>query len=196
MRVFDAARAVQGRGPHLDRSSRREARRSVLRYPPKRIVCLTEETVETLYLLGEDQRIVGVSGYAVRPPRVRREKPRISSFISADLPKILALEPDLALTFSDLQADIVRDLVKAGVAVHAFNHRDVKGIYGMIQSVGGLVGASAKAIALVEELTVGVERIRELGAALPRRPRVYSSDLILCLGCFQPWSDLPRTTAL
>jgi iron complex transport system substrate-binding protein len=139
-------------------------------------VCLTEETVETLYLLGEDQRIVGVSGYAVRPPRVRREKPRISSFISADLPKILALEPDLALTFSDLQADIVRDLVKAGVAVHAFNHRDVDGIYGMVQTVGGLVGTAEKATALAEELAAGVERIRGLGTALPCRPRVYFEE--------------------
>src|SRR3954465_7834361 len=92
--------------------------------PAERIVCLTEETVETLYLLGEDHRIVGVSGYAVRPPRVRREKPRISSFISADVPRILALEPDLALTFSDLQADVVAELIRAGVAVHAFNQRD------------------------------------------------------------------------
>ncbi len=90
-------------------------------YPPERIVCLTEETVETLYLLGEERRIVGVSGYAVRPPQVRREKPRVSAFISADVPKILALRPDLVLTFSDLQADIVRELVKAGIAVHAFN---------------------------------------------------------------------------
>jgi iron complex transport system substrate-binding protein len=139
-------------------------------------VCLTEETVETLYLLGEDQRIVGVSGYAVRPPRVRREKPRISSFISADVPKILALEPDLALAFSDLQADVVRDLVKAGVAVHAFNHRDVAGIYGMIRTVGALVGVSGKAAALVEELAAGVARIRELGAALPYRPRVYFEE--------------------
>jgi iron complex transport system substrate-binding protein len=136
-------------------------------------VCLTEETVETLYLLGEDQRIVGVSGYAVAP---RPTWTRISSFISADVPKILALEPDLALTFSDLQADVVRDLVKAGVAVHAFNHRDVAGIYGMIQTVGALVGASAKAAALVEELAAGVARIRELGAALPCRPRVYFEE--------------------
>src|SRR5215510_4199868 len=97
-------------------------------FPPERIVCLTEETVETLYLLGEDRRIVGVSGYAVRPPQVRREKPRVSAFISADVPKILALQPDLVLTFSDLQADIVRDLVKSGVAVHAFNQRDLDGI--------------------------------------------------------------------
>ena len=139
-------------------------------------MCLTEETVETLYLLGEDHRIVGVSGYAVRPPRVRHEKPRISSFISADLPKILALEPDLALAFSDLQADIVRDLVKAGVAVHAFNHRDIEGIYGMIQTVGALVDASEKATALVEDLAAEVERIQELGAALPCRPRVYFEE--------------------
>src|SRR5471030_713869 len=92
-------------------------------FPPKRIVCLTEETVETLYLLGEDRRIVGVSGYAVRPPRVRREKPRVSAFITADVPKILALAPDLVLAFSDLQADIVADLIRKGLAVHAFNQR-------------------------------------------------------------------------
>src|ERR1700680_1673133 len=96
------------------------------RFPPRRIVCLTEETVETLYLLGEDSRIVGVSGYAVRPPQVRREKPRVSAFISADFGKILALEPDLVLTFSDLQADIVSDLVRAGVAIHVFNQSSVK----------------------------------------------------------------------
>jgi len=98
-------------------------------FPPSRIVCLTEETVETLYLLGEDARIVGVSAYAVRPPQVRREKPRVSAFISADVPKILALKPDLVLTFSDLQADIVADLIRANVAVHAFNQRDVAGIF-------------------------------------------------------------------
>ena len=90
-------------------------------YPPRRIVCLTEETVETLYLLGEEARIVGVSGYAVRPSRVRREKPRVSAFVSADIDKILALAPDLVLTFSDLQADIAATLIRHGVAVHAFN---------------------------------------------------------------------------
>ena len=95
------------------------------RFPPELIVCLTEETVETLYLLGEENRIVGVSGYAVRPPRVRREKPRVSAFTSADIPKILALEPDLVLAFSDLQAGIVQDLARAGLAVHLFNQRDV-----------------------------------------------------------------------
>src|SRR3954452_11442579 len=97
-------------------------------FPPRRIVCLTEETVETLYLLGEQDRIVGVSGYAVRPPQVRRDKPRVSAFISADIPKILALEPDLVLAFSDLQAGIVADLVRAGIAVHVFNQRDIAGI--------------------------------------------------------------------
>src|SRR3546814_3375867 len=101
--------------------------------PPERIVCLTEETVETLYLLVEDRRIVGVSGYAVRPPQVRREKPRISAFTSADIPKILALQPDLVLAFSDLQADIVAALIREGVAVHAFNQRDLAGILGMVR---------------------------------------------------------------
>src|SRR5213082_3523790 len=102
-------------------------------FPPRRIVCLTEETVETLYLLGEQDRIVGVSGYVVRPPEARRDKPRVSAFISADIPKILALEPELVLTFSDLQADIVADLIRAGVTVHAFNHRTVAGILDMIR---------------------------------------------------------------
>src|SRR5438132_4719651 len=107
-------------------------------FPPERIVCLTEETVETLYLLGEDHRIVGVSGYAVRPPRVRKEKPRVSAFISADVPKILALKPDLVLTFSDLQADIAAELIRKNVAVHAFNQRDVAGIFAMIRTLGAL----------------------------------------------------------
>src|SRR5450631_2082098 len=119
---------------------------SVMRhFPPCRIVCLTEETVETLYLLGEQDRIVGVSGYAVRPPRVRREKPRVSAFISADIPKILALEPDLVLVFSDLQANIVADLVRAGVAIHVFNQRDIAGILAMIRTLGALVGVVERA---------------------------------------------------
>src|SRR5580704_11629694 len=113
-------------------------------FPPERIVCLTEETVETLYLIGEERRIVGISGYTVRPPRARREKPRVSAFISADIPKILALEPDLVLTFSDLQADIVAALVRAGVAVHAFNQRDIAGILSMIRTVGALVRAAER----------------------------------------------------
>jgi len=147
-------------------------------FPPRRIVCLTEETVETLYLLGEQDRIVGVSGYAVRPPQVRREKPRVSAFISADIPKILALEPDLVLAFSDLQAAIVADLVRAGVAVHVFNQRDIKGILAMIRTLGALVGAAGRA----ELLAAGFEaRLAEV-AATPRpapKPKVY----------FEEWDD-------
>src|SRR6476661_987969 len=114
-------------------------------FPPERIVCLTEETVETLYLLGEQHRIVGISGYCVRPPEARREKPRISAFTSADIPKILALRPDLVLTFSDLQADIVATLVREGVDVHAFNQRTVAQILDMIRTLGALVGAADRA---------------------------------------------------
>src|ERR1700719_3327602 len=126
-------------------------------FPPRRIICLTEETVDTLYLLGEDARIVGVSGYAVRPPQVRREKPRVSAFISADFGKILALEPDLVLTFSDLQADIVAELVRRGVAVHAFNQRDVAGIFAMIETLAALVGVPGKGVRLAGDLRARTE---------------------------------------
>jgi iron complex transport system substrate-binding protein len=145
-------------------------------FPPSRIVCLTEETVETLYLLGEDARIVGVSGYAVRPARVRKEKPRVSAFISADVPKILALEPDLVLTFSDLQADIAAELIRSNIAVHAFNQRSVAGILDMIRTLGALVGASGKADALADTLAARVDAIQERSSRLPRRPRVYFEE--------------------
>lgn len=139
-----------------------------------RIVCLTEETVETLYLLGREDRIVGVTGYAVRPARVRREKPRVGAFTSADIPKILALDPDLVLTFSDLQADIAAELIRAGVAVHAFNQRRVAGILDMIRTVGALVDAGAPANALARSLSDRLGRI----AAIPRphRPRVWFEE--------------------
>jgi iron complex transport system substrate-binding protein len=145
-------------------------------FPPERIVCLTEETVETLYLLGEDRRIVGVSGYAVRPARVRREKPRVSAFISADVPKILALEPNLVLAFSYLQADIVAELIRANVAVHTFNQRDVAGILDMIRTLGALVGAAEKAEELASSLAARVDTVRERALLLPRRPRVYFEE--------------------
>ena len=145
-------------------------------FPPERIVCLTEETVETLYLLGEQRRIAGVSGYAVRPPQVRREKPRVSAFITADVPKILALQPDLVLTFSDLQADLVAQLVRANVAVHAFNQRDIAGILDMIRMLGALVGVPDKAEALAAALTQRVEEVRRRAAGLPRQPRVYFEE--------------------
>lgn len=144
-------------------------------FPPQRIVCLTEETVETLYLLGEDARIVGVSGYAVRPARVRKEKPRVAAFTSADIEKIAALEPDLVLTFSDLQADIVATLLRRGIAVHAFNQRDLAGIYAMIETVGALVGVPEKAARLTAELQGRVAEISEKMAE-GRRPRVYFEE--------------------
>src|SRR5438045_8221501 len=147
-------------------------------FPPRRIVCLTEETVEKLYLLVEQDRVVGVSGYAVRPPQVRREKPRVSAFISADIPKILALEPDLVLAFSDLQSTIVADLVRAGVAIHVFNQRDIAGVLAMIRTLGAIVGAAERA----DQLAAGFEQRLAGIAATPRgalKPKVY----------FEEWDD-------
>src|SRR5215469_16014459 len=129
-------------------------------FPPERIVCLTEETTETLYLLGEQHRIVGISGYTVRPPQARKEKPRVSAFISADIPKIVALRPDLVLAFSDLQADIVAGLVREGLNVHVFNQRTVAEILAMIRTVGALVGTAARADALAAELAAGLDYLR------------------------------------
>lgn len=150
---------------------------------PERIVCLTEETVETLYLLGQEHRIAGVTGYAVRPKRVRQEKPRVGAFTSADIPKILALNPDLVLTFSDLQADIAAELIRAGVAVMAFNQRDVPGILAMIRTLGRLVDCADAAEALAQ----GYEaRIADLRTKAPTtRPKVY----------FEEWDD-PMITSI
>ena len=145
-------------------------------YLPERIVCLTEETTETHYLLGEQDRIVGVSGYTVRPPQARREKPRVSAFISADIPKILALRPDLVLTFSDLQADIVASLIRAGVAVHAFNQRTVAEILGMVRTLGALVGAQDRASDLANRLADNLEDTRRRAAQRTNRPKVYFEE--------------------
>jgi iron complex transport system substrate-binding protein len=145
-------------------------------FPPQRIVCLTEETVETLYLLGEERRVVGISGYVVRPLRARREKPRVSAFTSADIPKILALEPDLVLTFSDLQAEIATTLIRAGVSVHAFNQRTVAEILDMIRLLGGMVSAADRADRLASELEQGIAATRRRAARLPRRPKVYFEE--------------------
>ncbi|MCQ0092331.1 cobalamin-binding protein [Roseovarius sp. M141] len=144
-------------------------------FPPERIVCLTEETVETLYLLGQEDRIVGVSGYAVRPARVRCEKPRVSAFTSADIPKIMALEPDLVLTFSDLQADIAAALLRQGVTVFGYNQRDVAGILAMIRSLGALVGVAdrAEALAAGYEARLAGIAARAKGRA---RPVVYFEE--------------------
>ena len=143
---------------------------------PQRIVCLTEETTETLYLLEEDWRIVGISGFTVRPPRARREKPRVSAFTSAKIDRIAALEPDLVLGFSDLQADIAAELVRGGVEVHVFNHRSVEEILRMIRTLGGMIGCERKAEGLVARLSAGLLEVRERAASLPRRPRVYFEE--------------------
>ncbi len=143
---------------------------------PQRIVCLTEETTETLYLLGEQQRIVGISGFTVRPPQARKEKPKVSAFTSAKIDKILALEPDLVLGFSDMQADIAAQLIRAGVAVHVFNQRTVTGIFEMMQMVGTLAGAAAKAEALITELNEGLQAIEQSVAQLQHKPRVYFEE--------------------
>lgn len=152
---------------------------------PERIVCLTEETTETLYLLGEDARIVGISGFTVRPPRARREKPRVSAFTSAKIDRILELQPDLVLGFSDLQADIAAELVRRGVEVHVFNHRTVAQILRMIATLGGMIGCEEKANALCDRLERGLDDVRARAAALPRRPRVY----------FEEWDD-PQISAI
>lgn len=154
------------------------------KFPPERIVCLTEETVETLYLLGQQDRIVGVSGYCVRPPGVRKEKPRVAAFTSADIPKILALEPDLVLTFSDLQADIAAELIRSGITVMAYNQRDIAGIFAMIRHLGATVGATDAA----EDLVASYERrMADIADAASRRarPKVY----------FEEWDD-PLITGL
>src|SRR5260221_5120155 len=146
-----------------------------VRYP-ERIVCLTEETTETLYRLGEERRLVGISGYTVRPPRARREKPRVSAFLSAKNEKILALEPDLVLGFSDLQADIVRDLAKAGLNVMLFNQRSVDEILSMILTLSSLVGATAKGEALVSTLEKNLQSVKETAKTFPKKPRVYFEE--------------------
>jgi iron complex transport system substrate-binding protein len=152
---------------------------------PCRIVCLTEETTETLYLLEEDWRIVGISGFTVRPPRARREKPRVSAFTSAKIGRILELEPDLVLGFSDLQADIAAELVRAGCEVHVFNHRSVAEILRTVRILGGLIGCEAKAAALAEQLETGLAEVGRAAERLHRRPRVY----------FEEW-DEPQISAI
>ena len=143
---------------------------------PERIICLTEETTETIYLLGEQDRIVGISGFTVRPPEARREKPKVSAFTSAKLDKIEALKPDLVLGFSDLQADIAADLVRRGIEVHVFNHRTVADIFRMMAMLGGMLGVEAKTHALMAELEAGLDTLRAAAAKLPCHPRVYFEE--------------------
>lgn len=152
---------------------------------PRRIVCLTEEPTETLYLLGEQERIVGISGFTVRPKEARRDKPKVSAFTSAKVEAILALKPDLAIGFSDIQADIAAELIRRGVEVWIANHRSVAGILDYIRRLGALVGAAARADALADRLQAGLDAIAARAAALPVRPRVY----------FEEW-DEPRISGI
>jgi iron complex transport system substrate-binding protein len=152
---------------------------------PQRIVCLTEEPTETLYLLGEQQRIVGISGFTVRPAQARREKPKVSAFVSAKIDRILALQPDLAIGFSDIQADIAQALIKAGVEVWIANHRSVEGILDYIRRLAAMVGRPTEGRALAAAFERGLQAIAEQAVSLPRRPRVY----------FEEW-DEPRIPAI
>jgi len=146
---------------------------------PRRIVCLTEETTETLYLLGEQQRIVGISGFTARPPEARRQKPKVSAFTSAKFDQILALHPDLVIGFSDLQAEIARELIARGINVFVFNQRSVEEIIDTILTVARIVGAEEKGLALVTELRCGLAAIRASADRFSHRPRVF----------FEEWSD-------
>ncbi len=148
---------------------------------PQRIVCLTEEPTEVLYALGEQDRIVGISGFTVRPPQARREKPRVSAFTSAKIDAILALDPDLAIGFSDIQADIAQALIKAGVEVWISNHRSVAGILDYIRRLGALVGATERAELYAREAEAHLVAVSARAAGLPCRPRVY----------FEEWDDPP-----
>jgi len=146
---------------------------------PSRIVCLTEEPTEVLYALGEQDRIVGISRFTVRPPEAQRDKPRVSAFTSADIEHILALRPDLAIGFSDIQADIARDLIKSGIEVWISNHRTVEGILGYVRRLGAMVGVPDTANRYADDLARHIDGIRQAAARLPRRPRVY----------FEEWDD-------
>ena len=152
---------------------------------PQRIVCLTEETTEWLYLLGEERRIVGISGYTVRPPRAREEKPKVSAFLSAKIDKIVALRPDCVIGFSDLQADIAAQLIRCGIAVTIFNQRSVAEIFSMLFQVAAMVGQADKGLALMASMQQRLLAIEAAAATLPRRPRIF----------FEEWYD-PHISAI
>ncbi len=150
---------------------------------PRRIVCLTEEPTEVLYAIGEQDRIVGISGFTVRPPRARKEKPKVSAFTSAKIDEILKLQPDFVIGFSDIQADIARELIKAGVEVWISNHRSVDQIVEYIRRMGAIVGASDKANEFADRAQRHLDEVREASSRLRRRPKVY----------FEEWDDPPIT---
>ncbi|MGI8517120.1 MAG: cobalamin-binding protein [Acidimicrobiia bacterium] len=146
---------------------------------PRRIVCLTEEPTEVLYALGEEDRIVGISNFTVRPARARKEKPKVSAFTSAHIDDIVRLEPDLVIGFSDIQADIARDLIKEGVEVWISNHRSVDGILSYVRRLGAMIGATDKANMFADQLAAHVTEVQEAASAWPSRPKVY----------FEEWPD-------
>ncbi len=157
-------------------------------YLAQRIICLTTETVEVLYALGEQERIVGISGYTTRPAIARREKPKVAAFTTAKIDKILALEPDLVLGFSNLQADIAAALIKAGVEVHVFNQRSITEILRMITTVGALVGKADQAAALAADMELQIENARDSGRLLPRKPKVYFEEWDAPMMCSISWA--------
>jgi len=152
---------------------------------PQRIVCLTEEPTEWLYLLGQSHRIVGISGYTVRPPQARQEKPKVSAFLSAKIDKILALKPDCVIGFSDLQADIAAQLIRAGVPVHIFNQRSVEEIFAVLYQVAALVGQADQGLERIARMRADLQAIGQRSATFKRRPRVY----------FEEW-DEPHISAI
>lgn len=154
-------------------------------YGPQRIVCLTEEPTEWLYMLGEERRIVGISGYTVRPPRAREEKPKVSAFLNARIDKIVARQPDCVIGFSDLQADIASQLVKKGIQVTIFNQRSVAEIFSMLYQLAAMVGQEAKGLALIQTMQSRLLEIEKTAATLQRRPRVF----------FEEWYD-PHISAI
>lgn len=154
-------------------------------YGPQRIVCLTEETTEWLYLLGQEHRIVGISGYTVRPRRARAEKPKVSAFLSAKIDHIVALKPDCVLGFSDLQADIAAALIRKGIQVTVFNQRSVEEIFSMMAQLAAMVGALDRGLAQIEAMRAHIAQVQAQAACLPRRPRVY----------FEEW-DEPQISAI
>lgn len=148
-------------------------------YGPQRIVCLTEEPTEWLYLLGEERRIVGISGYTVRPPRAREEKPKVSAYLSAKIDKIVELRPDCVIGFSDLQADIASQLIRQGIQVTIFNQRSVAEIFSMLYQLAAMVGQAERGLALIQAMQQRLLEIEQAAASLKRRPRVY----------FEEWYD-------
>ena len=169
----------------LDKASDWRGEPSGQNYGPQRIVCLTEEPTEWLYMLGEERRIVGISGYTVRPPRAREEKPKVSAFLSAKIDKIVELQPDCVIGFSDLQADIASQLVKKGIQVTIFNQRSVAEIFSMMYQLAAMVGQADKGLALIHIMQSRLLDIEAAASALKRRPRVF----------FEEWYD-PHISAI